>query len=397
MNHAHATSHQAADWRSAHQKLVELSQTHAALDFEEGEWLLAARRRHVHARLGYASFAEYVLRLFGYAPRFVREKLRVAEALVALPASSHALRTGQINWSVAREVTRVATPATEAEWLAAASSKTARQVEQMVSGLSPGSRPGDSSDPAKVRHVIRLDVSGEALALFREAMAKVRQEAGEPLDDDAAILLLARQVLEGRRDEGRASYQVAVTLCEHCQRGWQPGGGELVALSPEMVETACCDQQRLDDIAARAVQEIPPRIRRAVLRRDHGRCVVPGCRHTTFVDVHHLRLKSEGGTHDLENLVTLCSAHHRAAHRGLLWIERSDGEGCVRHADGTPYGAPLTPTAIDERAKAFSALRRLGFGEAEVRRALEATHMGHGVEAIVRSCLIELTAKFHAA
>ena len=36
------------------------------------------------------------------------------------------------------------------------------------------------------RHVLRFEVSGEALASFREAMTKLRREAGEALDDDAA-------------------------------------------------------------------------------------------------------------------------------------------------------------------------------------------------------------------
>ena len=42
---------------------------------------------------------------------------------------------------------------------------------------------------------------------------------------------------------------------------------------------------------------------------------------TRFVDVHHLRPRSEGGKNTLENLITLCTAHHRATHRGELIIE----------------------------------------------------------------------------
>jgi hypothetical protein len=74
-------------------------------------------------------------------------------------------------------------------------------------------------------------------------MAKVRKDAGEALDEDAAVLLLCRQVLEGPRDNGRASYQVALTVCEHCKRGMQQGRGELVELPEEVVEMAACDGQ----------------------------------------------------------------------------------------------------------------------------------------------------------
>src|SRR3970282_1350547 len=105
-----------------------------------------------------------------------------------------------------------------------------------------------AADPRAKRHVLRLEVEGETLAAFREAMAKIRRDAGGPLDDDAAILLLARHVLGGPSDEGRASYQIALTVCERCGRGRQQGSGELVDVAPELVETAECDAQRIGNV-----------------------------------------------------------------------------------------------------------------------------------------------------
>jgi HNH endonuclease len=121
----------------------------------------------------------------------------------------------------------------------------------------------------------------------------------------------------------------------------------------------------------RAKQTIPPAVRRAVLTRDQRRCRVPGCTHTTFVDVHHIVPRSEGGPNEATNLVTLCGAHHRAVHRGELIIEPNGEAGIrYRHADGTPYGQPATPHVVDVQTKVFSALRHLGFREREVRGVL---------------------------
>src|SRR3954469_15922593 len=58
----------------------------AGADPEEGRWLLEAQRCAAHVHLGFGSFSEYVERSFGYKPRSTLEKLRVAEALEALPA-----------------------------------------------------------------------------------------------------------------------------------------------------------------------------------------------------------------------------------------------------------------------------------------------------------------------
>jgi hypothetical protein len=67
-------------------------------------------------------------------------------------------------------------------------------------------------------HVLRFEGSGKALPTFREGIAKIRRDAGGPLDDDAALLLMTRQVLGGPVDDGRARTQVEMSVCEHCAR-----------------------------------------------------------------------------------------------------------------------------------------------------------------------------------
>jgi hypothetical protein len=314
-----------ADWERAHQELSRLAKNRAGLDFEEGQWLVRGLRAGAHVRLGFGTFAEYTARLFGYSPRLTFEKLRVAEALEELPELARALHSGELSWSAVRELTRVAIPNTEGEWLAAARGRTVRDIEKLVSGHKPGNRPSDTPDPALRRHVLRHEVSGETLAMVREAMAKIRRDSGGPLDDDAALLSMARLVLGGPKDSGRASYQIRVSICDVCKRGAIEGKGELVAVGPEIVEMAECDAQHIGhghtsvgertahvgtseptarpgeptvgacestadsgkaQPSPRATQTIPPATRREVVRRDGGRCIVPGCRSAVFLDLH---------------------------------------------------------------------------------------------------------------
>jgi HNH endonuclease/RuvA, C-terminal domain len=404
----------AASWQQAHEALVRLAKARAGLDFDEGERLLEALRARAHERLGFGSFVEYVERLFGYAPRLTHDKLRVAEALQELPELGRALYEGQASWSCVRELSRVATRETEHAWLEAARGRTVREVERRVSGHQRGSLPSDPTCPQAQQHVLRFEVSGEVLATFREAMAQIRRAAGGPLADDAALLLMARHVLGGPSDEGRASYQVELTVCEECQRGKQ-GRGEPVDVSADVVEMARCDGQQLGDahvgasvshdaaaatthvLGPRAKQDVPPALRRAVLRRDQHRCQAPGCCHVTFVDVHHIETREDGGAHEIDNLVTLCSAHHRAGHRGELVVRGRVSTGLsFRHADGTEYGGVVSAPDAGAQARAFQALRRLGFGEGETRRALSEvlTHMGNepNLERVLRSALEQLSA-----
>jgi hypothetical protein len=450
-----------------------------------------------------------------------------------LPELAEALRSGKLNWSVVRELSRVAVPETEHEWMLAARGKTARQVERMVSGLAPGDRPAARRRPEFARHILRFEVGAETLGTFREAIKELQKRTGHRLDDDAALLLMAREILGGPGDAGRASYQVVVTRCEDCGRGFQHANGELIELDPAIVEMCHCDAQNVpvvhlggvtpdapddptanagkraaararagvidelahpgiadelagapghagvtdelarapvgvidelapagiadelagarghsgvtDEIAGdhfaridsgnadelalagavhgtgkvadaeaplgrgageiaradapvvdaelahasshagreavvtlaglkrqRATQSTPPAVRREVFWRDRGRCVVPGCRNTTYLDIHHLDLRSEGGVNGADNLVLLCGAHHGALHRGRLRIDGKVSTGLrVRHADGTAYGFMPSPLLADASARAFAGLRSLGFSEKMARASLE--------------------------
>ena len=145
----------------------------------------------------------------------------------------------------------------------------------------------------------------------------------------------------------------------------------------------------------RAKQSIAPALRRAVLTRDQRRCRAPGCTHATFVDVHHVQPRAEGGRNEASNLLTLCGAHHRAVHRGELLIEREhDGALIFRHA----YGRPVAPRLIDAHAKVFSALRHLGFREGEVKTVLtelrgDAALEGATVEQLLYEALCRIRPK----
>jgi HNH endonuclease len=50
------------------------------------------------------------------------------------------------------------------------------------------------------------------------------------------------------------------------------------------------------------------------LRHRDGTCRFPGCDARRFTQAHHIRWWSEGGRTDLDNLVLICSFHHKLVH-----------------------------------------------------------------------------------
>jgi len=99
---------------------------------------------------------------------------------------------------------------------------------------------------------------------------------------------------------------------------------------------------------------------------------VSGCKHATFVDVHHIIPRAEAGQNEPDNMVCLCEAHHRAVHEGRLVVDGKPSTGLTfRHADGSPYGGTLQVGAAERNAQVFAALRQLGFTERQCRSALD--------------------------
>ena len=74
----------------------------------------------------------------------------------------------------------------------------------------------------------------------------------------------------------------------------------------------------------RKARTIPPALRRALEARDGG-CRFPGCG-LRFTDAHHVRHWADGGETKLENLILLCSHHHRLVHEEGYTVHSPRGE-----------------------------------------------------------------------
>jgi len=370
-----------------HRKLKRIAKARGYLDLQEAEALREAQKVRLWKEFGHTSLVDYMVNELGYSSwRTAEDRLRLANALPDLPKLTEAIQAGELNMSQARELVRVATPETEEKWIAKALDLNVRQVEQAVTGHSKGDLPEDPIDPRLVRRSMYLSVRPETEVLFREARKALETERGEKLDDDAVLEALSFAVLRARAarsdsthvggnssvetsaagvDAGPpadveggmigagsssstaegagvgagaasthvgAAYRVAVTVCEHCKRGWQHGEGAVVELSPAAVDRATCDAQWIGSLNSalveRARQDISPATRRKVLHRDQNRCRVPGCQSHNNLDIHHILHRAHGGTNDLSNLITLCESHHLAHHDGTLRVTR-DGDAIV--------------------------------------------------------------------
>lgn len=306
----------------------------------------------LHHALGYASVAEYAEAVLDLDRRQARELLRLGRRLPDFPAIDAALGAGDLDWTKAREVLRVATPDTEIAWLERAKATTSRALEREVAGALVGEPPpaGESAEPrapARRRVVIEME-SVDAEALF-QALAVARSQLGSSRDEveDGVLLAgIARRFLHDAEPEHAATGEPYRVVIEHC-----PDCGATSGVDAEVSDTvaseAACDAEIIDmrtgASRGHVSRAIPPATRRAVFHRDGWRCVVPHCRNRTWLHLHHIDGRARG--HGERRLATVCGGHHRAIHDGVLALERGpDGSIVVTHADGRRFSTHVGHT-----------------------------------------------------
>lgn len=445
------------EWREIDRQLRRIARRRGELDADELIWLARAERADLHRQLGMASMLEYVERVLGHGPKAGRDRLRVARKLEQLPRMAAALDAGVLAFTAVRELSRFVVPETEEEWLDATRGKCLRDIEGMSSGRQPGDRPDDPVEPDLRTRPISLDLTPPTYALFLDARRRLEDELGHALTDEEMVYALCSTVLDAaprgadlepaaidepgkESDAGPAAqeqvlagndrtkssakpsapriapYQVALMVCRYCDRAWHDATGRSIDMPTSTLEMALCDAQHIGgvdgDLPSRAYQEIPPAVARMVLRRDRGRCRVPGCRSSRWIHIHHIVPRELGGTNDLTNLVCLCSAHHQSLHRKQIALTGKAPDALVfdlRRYDPPPSPAPVTTTSPssptiprrsqteavgDVSERAHQALVQMGWKSKEVQSALGRAmpHVGRAdLEAVIRRALRELS------
>ncbi len=122
-----------------------------------------------------------------------------------------------------------------------------------------------------------------------------------------------------------------------------------------VLETVITDGAQVIGVG-RNSRTVPGWLRRLVHHRDGGTCRFHGCGNKGWLQVHHIRHWSKGGTTDLDNLILLCGFHHRFVHEHGWHITRnSNNQFQFRRPDWTLYPPPKPD--LHPRLKQLAELR----------------------------------------
>lgn len=286
-------------------------------------WFADVQRRGLFRELGYSSIYQYATEALGFSKSRTRDFVSLASKLDGLPRVKKAMAEGELGYTKAREVVKVATPTTETRWLKAAEApreelakqvkrvRQAAKVDRNQAALLPDEPEVVAPEEIPVR--FQVDLTPEQEARRAALIEKLHKLGGAPTDR-AELLLDALAALVEAQEKGPRGPQhegPPVHIHVHEEKG-------VIRAEGREVSRADAQRMRCDAVICRQGHRnkatIPPRIRREVLGRDGHRCQSPGCERRHHLEVHHINPRHKGGTNDPENLMTLCSSCHRVMH-----------------------------------------------------------------------------------
>jgi hypothetical protein len=340
---------------------------------------------------GAVSLADWVAARFGLARRSARELVDVARRLVSLPALATVFADGGLSWDQLRWAVRVADTDSDERWARDAAGFTPEQLERAARAherVSPqrdaeqhrrrSIRWWNSAGMVRVAGLLPVE-HAEVIttALHRLADQAPKDETTglyDPYESRCADAL--RDVCSARlaadADTDRATIVIYARAADVVD-GDDDTTGETASglpISIDAVRRRCCDGRvqhvRVDD-ADRPIgigyvsQIVPPWLRRLVRRRDRG-CRFPGCGRTRFTQPHHMWWWSDGGPTNIDNLVSLCTHHHRLLHEGHWRVrgnpDTDDGLEWIRPDHSIQRTGP--PPLHDEILARLQQLKRAG-------------------------------------
>lgn len=252
--------------------------------------LAEMERRHLYRGQGYSSLYEYCVNVLNLSEDAAYTRAHVARMGVRYPVALEELATGAVSLTALRLLEPSLTAENHRELIAAIRHRSKRDVERFIARMSPES---EIDPPARVtpigadRYRIQFTASQELHDKLFHAQDLLRHAI--PSGDLAAVL-------ERAVDELLAKVERAGTVAASHGGSTRP---------------------------TRAGSRVVPReVRRAVWRRDEGRCTFVGregrCTATAFLELHHIVPFAEGGKSTVENLTVRCQSHN--AYEAEVWF-----------------------------------------------------------------------------
>jgi 5-methylcytosine-specific restriction endonuclease McrA len=383
--------------------------------------LAEIEKRRLHLQAGFPSMFEFCVKKLGLGEGEAFRRIVAARLARRFPVVHSMLASGAVHLSSLELLSKRLTEENHVELLETASGKSKREVEALLAARF--SRPAVPSS-------IRILPDSETVAGDACSTPEFMLEPSEGSHTHVPARARIEQLSQARfRVEFTASAELRekLELCRDLMSHSNPSR-DLAAVIERAVDSLLVhlEKKRLarakrprPEPAARKSKSsrITNAVRRRVFERDGLRCTylsVDGrrCEARAFLELDHADPRALGGSDEAENLRVRCRAHNQ------LWAEQAFGLEQVERARNFRRKKSTRPCADGRSARALVpattkpaahgcslgvlekvhlALRGMGFGDAQARRAVAQVRSAHDeplpVEQSLREALFFATTR----
>ena len=304
------------------QRLVESDRaTTAELLAHVGE----VEHRRLYVPAGHSSMHEYCVSALGFSDDVAYKRIHVARAAREFPVVLRAIASGKLNLTGVLLLAPKLTQENARELIAAAAGKRKVEIAELLAARFP------QPDVAEVLREVPVRAPVSATPALRSA-EQASVAAKPTLDPDP---------IRSKRSPHRVTrlapkrYALQVTLAgdahEALQRvrellGRRVPSGDLAAVLAfcfkagleklEKRKFAATDRPRKEMRAPRSPRTVPAHVKRAVWKRDGGRCTFTAasgtrCNARKFLEFDHIEPVGRGGKSSVTNIRLRCRAHNQ--------------------------------------------------------------------------------------
>jgi 5-methylcytosine-specific restriction endonuclease McrA len=282
-----------AEKKIIHEQAVRRAQRYLVAEAELLESIIEADKNKLYEDFGLGYLTPYCVKHLGLSEDAAANFVRVARKTYEVPELKTAIEGGKLSITKAKTIASVITSDNQAVWIKNAETLSKSKLEKAVAYESPKSHTPEKAKiegPNRVR--IEYDLTEEVAQMFRRSQDILCQKKGKPMSLSETQAELLKCFLDKYDPVRKAKRNIK----SHQSR----------------------DRSSKKPVDSKRTQ-VPAQELHKINLRDQGQCqaLLPDgsfCHQTKWVHFHHITPKSKGGEDIAENLITLCSSHHRIWH-----------------------------------------------------------------------------------
>lgn len=295
---------------------------------------------------GYNSLFQFCVESLELTEHQAYQYITVARKCIDVPELMVALEDQRITVSKARKLSSVIAPENQESWIQLASTHSQKDLEKAVRAQCPLPPVRDhlqvlSKDEVKLQATIDrettqmlervIEILGEQAQFGRRININdsLKTVCGEYLKKYDPVKRAERALAKTQaRKQGQMRQQPTLSVVK--SKGGKDQLGENRVLTGSEAKAKAEGLGKRDQILryrsgrqghsqhSSGRRALPMELKHQVMFRDQGQCRFhrngQRCENRRYLEIHHKKPLSQGGSDKLENLVLLCSEHHKTVH-----------------------------------------------------------------------------------